>query len=182
MQPSKILWIVRHAETVWNALGKISGWHDVELSERGRLQAYALGPLLRGQTFTSVWSSDLQRARETARIAYGNPREDRRLRELDFGELEGLIWSEIPEPQQRAVLDFTDDCVQGGERISTMQARVFEFLDELPDGVHLLFIHGGVIRTMLRQVEADKFVPSTTLAKIDWTRRKLLELTPGPHG
>jgi probable phosphoglycerate mutase len=177
----KTLWIVRHAETVWNALGKISGWHDVELSELGRRQALALAPLLKDQSFTHVWSSDLQRARDTARLAYGEPTIDRRLRELDFGTLEGLIWGELPQAQQDSVHLFEDDCAPGGETIRALEERVFGFIDDLSPGDHLIFAHGGVIRAILRQVQADQFVSSTSLGVIDWTDRKLLSLQLGPH-
>jgi probable phosphoglycerate mutase len=177
----KTIWVVRHAETVWNALGKISGWHDVELSELGRRQAQALAPLLAGQAFTQVWSSDLQRARDTARIAYGEPQMDRRIRELDFGSLEGQIWSELPQEQQDMVHQFHDECAPGGETIRTLEERVFHFLDELSPGTHLIFAHGGVIRAILRQVQADQFVPSTSFGVVDWTSRQLLRLELGPH-
>ena len=178
---AKELWLIRHGETVWNALGKISGWHDVELSEAGAEMARALRPHLQSLAFDHVWSSDLQRARRTAQLAYGQPREDQRLRELDFGELEGLVWMDIPQEQQKAVLDFSEHCAPGGETISQFEARVFEFLEEIPDGTHLLFVHGGLIRLVLRQVNADQFVPPTSIAVVDWTAKRLVDLKRAPH-
>lgn len=175
------LWLIRHGETVWNALGKISGWVDVELSELGQNQARALRSMLAEEVFDSVWSSDLGRARHTAQLAHSTPREDRRLREIDFGLLEGLVWGEIPEPAQSAVLAFEENCAPEGELISAFEARVFEFLNHLPPGRHLLFVHGGLIRVVLRQVNADQFVPSTSIAAVNWTGRELLELRLGPH-
>ena len=176
-----IVWMVRHGETVWNAEHKISGWIDVELSERGQQMARDLQPRLVPESFDGVWSSDLRRAIHTAELAYGRPTvQDMRLRELDFGPLEGENWNLIPEEQQREVLDFSEHCTFGGEKISTFEERVFRFLDELSPGRHLLFVHAGVIRVALRQAQADRFVPPTTVAVVNWTRKQLLDMHLGP--
>ena len=93
-----VVWLVRHGETVWNAQRKISGWVDVELSERGQQMARDLRPRLHPEEFDGVWSSDLRRALDTAQLAYGRPtQQDVRLRELDFGPLEGEDWTQIPQ-------------------------------------------------------------------------------------
>lgn len=174
------LWLIRHGETVWNALGKISGWYDVELSSRGRSMAEALRPILEPERFDTVVASDLRRAIETARLAYSTPAVDARLRELDFGSLEGLVWGEIAQDRQDEVLAFSEHCAPGGEPISVFEARVFDYLRGLAPGRHLLFVHGGVIRLVLRQVGADRFVPPTTVAIVNWSDKRLLDLKLGP--
>lgn len=178
-----IVWLVRHGETVWNAAHKISGWIDVDLTERGEQMARNLRPRLAGLHFTSVWSSDLLRARRTAELAYDHPAvPDARLRELDFGPLEGENWTLMQEDMQKEVLAFSEECTRGGELISVFERRIFGFLDELPPGTHLLFVHGGVIRLVLRAANHDRFVPPTTLAKVNWTRREMLDLLlPAEH-
>lgn len=176
-----ILWLIRHGETVWNAEHKISGWHDVELSERGRQMARDLRPRLQGRSFCGVFSSDLRRARDTAELAFGPAEVDVRLRELDFGPLEGLNWNLIPVEHQQAVLEFREDCTRGGEKISHFEERVLDFVDQLPSGQHLLFVHGGLIRIVLRQVEADQFVPPTTVVVVNWTQKRLVEMHLGPQ-
>src|SRR5688500_7655080 len=139
-----IVWLVRHGETTWNADHKISGWIDVDLTPRGKQMALDLRPRLAGLHFTSVWSSDLQRAKHTAQLAYDGPAQpDARLREIDFGPLEGQDWTQMDEELQKEVLAFSEHCTQGGETITTFESRIFEFLDELPPGTHLLFVHGG---------------------------------------
>lgn len=177
-----IVWLVRHGETVWNAQHKISGWVDVELSERGQQMARDLRAGLELEHFDGVWSSDLKRAIATAELAYRHPeKQDRRLRELDFGPLEGQNWMTMPEQHQRDVLDFCEHCTRGGEKISAFEQRVIGFLDHLPPGRHLLFVHAGVIRVALRRVRADKFVPPTSVAILNWSKQHLIELRLPPE-
>mgnify|MGYP001482503335 FL=1 len=54
MMSDVIVWLVRHGETVWNAQHKISGWIDVELSERGQQMARDLRPRLEPERFDGV--------------------------------------------------------------------------------------------------------------------------------
>ena len=144
------LWLVRHGETEWSVAGRLNGWRDVPLNERGRAQARGLSDRLRGHAFVGTWSSDLRRASETARLAFGEPTVDRRLRELDFGALEGLTWDELDEPTQDALISFDDFAAPGVESVPAFRARVTEFVGGLEAGDHLVVTHGGVIRLLLR--------------------------------
>jgi broad specificity phosphatase PhoE len=90
------LWLVRHGATDWSDAGRLNGWTDVPLNERGRLQARSLAERLAGRQFAAVWSSDLMRAIETAQLAVGEPVPDGRLRELGFGSLEGRVLVKVP--------------------------------------------------------------------------------------
>lgn len=61
--------VVRHGETAWNAISKVQGQLDVELNETGRQQAAEVGDRLSREPKPSViYTSDLQRASETAQI------------------------------------------------------------------------------------------------------------------
>lgn len=173
------VWLVRHGETEWTVLGKVSGWTDVTLTERGRTQAAGLRPRLESHRFDSVWASDLQRARETAALAWGPPCPDPRLRELDFGELEGIVWDELDSGHREALLAFEGFCPPGGECVETFRARVRGFLNELPPGRHLLFVHAGLIRMVLRDLEADQFLPPVSVVGLNWCRREVLFVEPG---
>ncbi|MFJ3091064.1 histidine phosphatase family protein [Streptomyces sp. NPDC086838] len=83
-----------HATTTDNEAGIATGWLPGRLSETGRRQAAELGERRRGTGLDAVYTSDLARAVETARIAFAGTRtpvlrQDTRLRECDYGELNG---------------------------------------------------------------------------------------------
>ena len=152
MKPvSRRLWLVRHGETDWSAAGRFNGWTDIPLNTRGRRQARAVTGQLSGRRFVTVWSSDLRRAAETARLAETEPALDHRLRELDFGTLEGRTWAELSRRTREALIDFDAFTAPDGESVATMRDRVLEFVHALPAGDHLLFTHGGVIRLISRE-------------------------------
>ena len=174
-EPSVILWLVRHGETDWNAEGRFQGWTDVPLNETGREQAEQLRELLSTSRFDGVWSSDLERAVETARIAIGEPAVDRRLRELDFGDLEGSVWSELDTETRDGLKEFESFQSPGGESAAVFVRRVFAFLDELDSGRHVVFAHGGVIRAIARVCGADGFPSHADVVKVDWTNRLSLD-------
>jgi probable phosphoglycerate mutase len=130
-----------------------------------------LRPWLTAQSFDSVWSSDLRRAVVTARLAFGEPQRDPRLRELHFGILEGLPWQRLPAPHQEALDRFADLAPPGGETTEELRRRVAAFLDRLPSGRHLVFTHGGVIRAVRQLVGDDGFVSTGTVVAVEWRHR-----------
>jgi probable phosphoglycerate mutase len=174
MSRSLELWLVRHGETVSNADGRLSGWSDVPLSELGQEQARSLAPVLANERFDRIWSSDLERAVATARLAIGEPTTDARLREMDFGRLEGRRWTEIGDAERDAILEFDDYTAPGGESTHSLRARVLEFVAALPPGRHLIFSHGGAIRMLTGAIGHDRFLPNGGLIALDWERRAIL--------
>ena len=60
------LFVVRHGETAWNVDTRIQGQLDVPLNDTGRWQAARLAEALAGEGIAAIYSSDLQRASETA--------------------------------------------------------------------------------------------------------------------
>ncbi len=64
--PQIPFWFLRHGETDYNAAGLSQGALDISLNATGRAQAEQAGPLLAGQGITTIISSPMQRARETA--------------------------------------------------------------------------------------------------------------------
>ena len=88
-----LLYIIRHGETAWNALGKIQGTADIPLNENGINLAKQTAEQLKDVPFDAAISSPLMRAYKTAEIILGDrdiPIEtDKRIQEIDFGDMEG---------------------------------------------------------------------------------------------
>lgn len=91
--------LLRHGVTDWNDDGRFQGHADIPLNAAGRRQAEAVAERLADQGVTRVFSSDLARAAETARIVAARwavePRLDARLREVDVGSWAGLSLDEV---------------------------------------------------------------------------------------
>jgi probable phosphoglycerate mutase len=160
------LWLVRHGATEWSAAGRLNGWTDISLNELGRRQSERLRLHLRAVEFDGIWSSDLSRATETARLAAGRAVPDRRLRELDFGDLEGRTWAECSPNVQGELLAFEGFAAPGGESVRRLRDRVLHFVNGLSNGDHLVFTHGGVIRVLLREADCDLQVEPGELLRV----------------
>lgn len=161
------LWLVRHGATDWSVAGRFNGWTDVPLNADGRMHAESLRTRVAGIDFDGVWSSDLSRCLETARLAGFDPPSDRRLRELDFGAIEGLTWDECSADIRDALLGFDSFAAPGGETTAQLRARLHGFTDHLAAGRHLLFTHGGVIRALVRDHGPDRTIATGELVTID---------------
>jgi broad specificity phosphatase PhoE len=120
-----------HARSEDNERGIASGWAHSRLSKTGRRLAEELGERRRRDGIAAVFSSDLQRAAETAAIAFpsGTPPVllDWRLRECDYGERNGA-------PAEAHVRDrarYLEEPYPGGESWRQAVARVARWLDDL---------------------------------------------------
>jgi broad specificity phosphatase PhoE len=92
------LFLIRHAQTVWNRDRRYQGWQNSPLSEVGRAQAEAVGRALAREPLKAVYSSTLGRARETAEAIAAlhglAVQPDPDFREMAFGEWEGLCFED----------------------------------------------------------------------------------------
>lgn len=131
MGVSVAITFVSHSTSLDNEAGLASGHFDVALSALGRRQAAELGETLAGRSFDAVYSSDLQRAGETARIAFGGRAvpllEDVRLRECDYGELTRAPHGEVAAERPNCI----DRPFPGGESYNDVAGRMRAFLDQL---------------------------------------------------
>jgi len=157
-----MLLVVRHGETPWNREKRMQGTTDTQLSDVGREQARALGQRLAGRGFTALYTSDLTRARDTARaIAEHAGREivtDPRLQERRFGIFEGLTVEEIvaryPEEHARFASRDPDYAVPRGESARSFTQRCIGCLAEIAvrhRGAEVVVVtHGLVLDTLYR--------------------------------
>ena len=150
--------LARHGESDWNRSRRWQGHADRPLTERGREQARELAERLADTELDAVYSSDLERARETARTVAGPRglpvRELPALREVDVGSWSGLVRAEaeqrFPEAYARWVAggEGWDD----GETYEQLSERtvgaVRAIAADHPNELVLVVAHGGSIRTI----------------------------------
>ena len=171
------VYLVRHGETEWSRSGRHTGRTDLPLTEKGREQARALGPLLRGHRFAEVLVSPLERARETAQLAglgaRALPCED--LLEWDYGRWEGRTTAEI-RGELPDWLIWTGP-VPEGESLEDVAARADRVIQrvERAEGDVALFAHGHVLRILTARwcgfppIEGRRFLLATaTLGVLGW--------------
>ncbi len=156
------LYLLRHGETEFNVAGRLQGQRDSPLTARGRAQARAHGALLKTLIAEpEAWrvvASPLGRTMDTARLAcaeLGLPEAaietDPRLKEIAFGDWEGLTWAEAetrhPELWAAREADRWGFVVPGGESYAMVALRARAFLDE-PRGNTIVVSHGATGRVM----------------------------------
>jgi probable phosphoglycerate mutase len=160
--PPTELILVRHGETQWNSEHRIQGHADSPLTARGQEQVAALAGSLTGLSVAAVFSSDLLRARETARILGARlgleVRIDARLRERHLGVLEGRTMKEVeltdPALFRRWQEADPDWLVPGGESLRQRHDRIVTALAHAADShvgqCVLLVTHGGGLDSAFR--------------------------------
>jgi broad specificity phosphatase PhoE len=164
--PNRIV-LVRHGETVGQSSIRYYGATDVALSDTGRAQVREAALALPGDAFGLVLTSPLSRAWESARIVSpnGKVRLVEELREIDFGDWEGLTAEEIRERDPIRYEDWQARqpgfAYPGGERVDDFQARVNRVVEAIAASQTssvLAVVHKGVIRAMVRRL-ADVEMP-----------------------
>jgi alpha-ribazole phosphatase len=157
---SRVLFI-RHAET--EMAGRFCGHSDPELNAQGRMQLTSLGHMLSAEPIDIVYSSDLRRASATAQ-AIAAVREIPQvarpaLREIDFGQWEGMSWEQIeqmdPEYARNWMARYPHLPAPSGESFEAFEARVLEEVDHLLEHNRCpiaVVTHGGVLRVVLQRL------------------------------
>ncbi len=146
------VFLVRHGETEWNTVRRIQGGSsDTPLNEKGRKQKENVGKRLKSETFSAIYASPLQRARETAEAInqYHNlpvtlvPD----LREIEAGEMEGTYAAKIGKHLDE-FLTKTEDSgelkrLPGGESMNDIQRRAWSAVKSIVrenDGTDVLVV------------------------------------------
>jgi len=132
-----VIVVVRHGRTAANAGGLLLGRADPPLDAEGTRQAAALGAACAGLDVARVVTSPLGRCRATAEViagAVGVPvTVDERWIELDYGELDGVPFAELPAELWSAWRADIDWCPPGGESLAALGRRVRSGADALVD-------------------------------------------------
>lgn len=154
-----MIYLVRHGESEANTKKRFSGITDVELTEKGVLQAVRAGKKLKDKTIHKIFSSPLKRAKNTAEIIadeIGYNKKDiiveNCLTEVNFGIFENLTWEEIVQQyadESESWIEFKHKYkFPKGEGYDDIILRVSSFLDNVPDN-SLIATHFGVIQAVL---------------------------------
>ena len=159
------LCIARHGETDWNIKGVLQGWIDVPINQLGRSQAIDLALSVESAGITAIWSSPLQRARETAEIVASRlglpaPSCHNGLKERRFGAIQGIPKAELGELNpvllQQILKRNPATHFEDGESMDEFADRVITAITdigELHAGERVLVItHGWVMDAITRHV------------------------------
>ncbi len=158
------LFLVRHGETEWNAAGRIQGHSESDLTDRGRAEAAAAADALSIRRLAAVYTSPSSRALDTARAIADRhelaPITEPRLKEMNFGELEGLTWEEIGEryPEAQNAIRGSDPnyVIPGGENrvqlIERGMAAMNDIAERHRNETVCAVSHGGTIGWFAREV------------------------------
>ena len=149
---------IRHAET--DMAGTFCGHSDPELNTCGHAQVAELINKLHEEGIGMVYASDLRRARATGMAiaeAFGVDYNVRpALREIDFGQWEGLTWKEIEQRDgayaRRWMAEYPLLTAPDGEAFHDFERRVLnevQLLASTLEGRIAVVTHAGVIRTVL---------------------------------
>ncbi|WP_181349605.1 histidine phosphatase family protein [Thalassobacillus sp. CUG 92003] len=169
------LGLIRHGSTAWNKEGRAQGTSDIPLNEEGRRQAEKLAKRLSHEEWDVIYSSDLQRAQETAEwIAYHSKgltlKLDRRLREVDGGKIEGTT----EEERIKAWGETWRDEELGVEKRASVIARGLSIIEEIHKhhgNQNILIVsHGSFLRKLLSELAPDQpselSLDNTSLSKV----------------
>jgi alpha-ribazole phosphatase len=155
------LLLTRHGQTDWNIARRYQGHSNTELNQVGVRQAEQIAKRLSTKTIHAIYSSDLNRAANTAKaIAAFHQLEvhtDTRWRELSFGSWEGMTYQEMsahsPELFDAWMKDSLTVSTPNGETHRQLAERVQAAFDELKtkhkDETVLVVGHSGSMQTLL---------------------------------
>jgi len=144
-----LLYCLRHGTTELNEENKFRGFLDVPLDDKGRADAKEAAEFLQDKGIVAIYSSDLERAMETAQIvgeALGiEPCSDYRLRPWDVGDLAGTDRDENQDVLEDHI-DNPDDPLPGGESLNDFGDRTQEAIEHYlcearTGGITLLVFH-----------------------------------------
>ncbi len=159
------LWLVRHAQSTWNAAGRMQGWADPPLSDVGREQAALAAARFASEPLTAIYTSPQIRAVETAQaigaVSGCEPILDPRLREIGVGQAEGCSWDDWAArwPQVATAIarsEFALEHVPDSEPLPDFLARVEAVFADIHvqhvEGNIAVVAHGGVFRAYFGQL------------------------------
>ncbi|RQW88686.1 MAG: alpha-ribazole phosphatase [Geobacter sp.] len=161
MKAKTRIYLIRHGEIVGSDVLRYNGQADVHLTPKGFEQYYQLAERLKDTPVSACYTSDLTRCVQGAEILCAQRKISfhtrMELRELSFGEWEGMAWTELaerfPEEWKNRMKGFVEFRAPGGENLLDLRDRVLPALREIvtrhPGEEVFVVGHGGVNRIIL---------------------------------
>jgi alpha-ribazole phosphatase/probable phosphoglycerate mutase len=160
-----------HAISTDNEAGIATGWLQGRLSGAGRRRARELGERRRDDDLAAVFVSDLARAVETAQIAFAGSsipiRQDARLRECNYGDLNGMPAARLASERSRHI----DVPFPNGQSYRQVVSAMADFLRDLAagwDGRRVLIISHSANRWALDSLLGGRALEELVDAPFGW--------------
>jgi probable phosphoglycerate mutase len=164
------LYITRHGETKWNTEGRLQGWMNSPLTEKGILQGQKLNQAVKMYDIQKIYSSPSERALKTAISAKGKLGVEielmDELKEMNMGQWEGKTLEQIKEKEPE---NFENYWLRPhlfvkntGENFDEMLARTKRALDKIvqenPEGNVLIVTHGVTLKALMSHFSSEGFI------------------------
>lgn len=186
----KTLYLIRHGQTDWNLQRKLQGHSNIPLNDLGRSQAQGLADFFQKNPVEKVFSSDLDRALQTAQIATNNESIIKMpgLREVCFGDIEGHTLDQVKEQFGEKVWQIwsspqppEDFSFPGGESHRDSLKRFIESLEHIFTAHEFkkaaVCTHGLMIRRLghylLPHLEDILPIPNCGVFELHWKENKI---------
>ena len=169
----RLLVLVRHGQSEWNAKNLFTGWKDPDLTQQGVDEAINAGRLMKseGYEFDLAFTSELVRAQHTLKLMLGelgqtgiSVTRDIALNERDYGDLAGLNKDDAREKWGEEQVHIWrrsfDTPPPGGESLKQTAERTLPYYDstilpELKGGRDVIVAaHGNSLRSMVMRLDA----------------------------
>ena len=184
---------IRHGETPWNVDGRIQGHTDIPLNATGQAQAMHAAQALAEEPLAAIYSSDLQRAWQTAQAlahttgaaVHAAPG----LRERCFGAFEGRSFAQVEQSHPEDAYRWRKRDPQfvfpgGGESLEQLRERIAATVQQLAQqhvGAQIALVaHGGVMDMLYRlatgqdlQAPRTWALTNTAINRLLWTPQGL---------
>lgn len=185
--PTKII-LIRHGETFLSLKKAYYGFTDTRLTDNGKKQAKNLISRLQPENIQKVYSSDLRRAVDFAKIIFKDfPIEkNSQLRELNFGILEKLTYEQIMKKHPKVYSNWIkkpfETCIPQGEHLRDFKNRVLNYYQNIlaanKGKTTAIVSHAGTIRIILNEILKPKDIWSievnlASVSAIDYNNNKI---------
>lgn len=161
--------LVRHALTNDNQSSRLSGHIDSSVSEDGKKQIKKLTDYLKNVHIDKIYTTTSKRTKDTvyelSNLKSINIIEKENLKEINFGDFEGMTFDEIkfkhPEEFQKMINEGYNYKYPNGESLIMTYGRVAKEVDEIildnKDKTVLVCSHGGTIRNIITHLISSSY-------------------------